>query len=349
MFNVLYFVLVFVQKLCRARLESVKLLQLFSFTMSPMLEFPNNISAAAHAEFITQVNTALASHVQRRGLLPSHQRRAGELRQGIQEKQALLAHNETQQRLEGVTDKISKARALPYSTSEELFANTLAAFNDFLFISDRDGSMTQIVKSEKEYLLPHGPGSVPLEYHLDTYGRESLPEAFAQYVQPLLRRHPEVFYNAGRHAGKLRDGVVELFTWLKKRGTPRRILSANWGELVRGGLAHTPLAHDDNLVIHAVEHNDMTATDKSTALQLVAADNPQNVIVYVGDGLSDMKVVDAYKKGVIGWIFAWKDSPFDRELTAHGIIHSTYTNYHEIQLELERADNHAQRLRQQAA
>ncbi|HET9946598.1 MAG TPA: hypothetical protein VFQ63_00905 [Patescibacteria group bacterium] len=306
-------------------------------------------SSAAHAAYITNINTALINHAQRRGELSSHRDRAAALQQGIQMKRELLATSGVQSTLRRIAERITAARDIPFSAPEELLTQTLGEFDDFLFVSDRDGSMTHISESEKEYLLPHGPGSVPLENHLDENGREELPIAFVRYIQPLLRRQPHLFAEAGKHAGVLRDGVIELFGWLKERKTPRAILSANWGELVRGGLVGTPLAEDTELKIHAVEHNDITSTDKATALQLLAAKHPEHVIVYVGDGLSDMKVVEAYNQGIIGWIFALKNSPFDRELTQKGIIHSPYTNYHQIRLELETAAQRAEARRKKAA
>lgn len=301
-----------------------------------------------HADSVAELNLGLQAHAVRRADSSVYDTRAALLRQGIEAQQALLNSPHVQEALQNVASKVFTARAAA-ERPDDILPLTLASFDDFHFVTDRDGSMTEIKKTEREYLIPHGPGSVPLEAYLDSNGRDRLPEGFVRHIQPLLRRRPDIFREAGQHAGKLRDGVVELFTWLKERGTPRTILSANWRELVHGGLVGTPLADDPDLTTVAIEHNDITSIDKPTKLQLFAADQPNHIIVYVGDGESDMRAGEAYARGVVGWIFALKDSPFDQRLTEQQIPHSTYENYHEIMLQLQDADSRAQELQEQAA
>lgn len=309
----------------------------------------------AHAALITDLNARLGNHVERREGSPVYDFRAAALRETIGAEHRRLETPDIQARLKEISDRVFDARAAA-DTPSEILPRTLQAFMQengdippIHFVTDRDGSLTHIDTHEKEYMLPHGPGSDHVEAHLDRHGRTAFPDAMVRYIQPLLRRRPDIFREAGQHAGTLREGVVELFAWLKENGIPRTVLSANWGELVRGGYAGTPLANDTELTTIAVEHNDISSTDKATKLQLLAAEKPHVVTVYVGDGESDMRAGEAFVKGLVGWIFALKDSPFHHKLTQQGIPHSVYSDYHEIMLELKNAYNDAQELQEEQA
>src|SRR5260221_1806850 len=205
--------------------------------------------------------------------------------------------------------------------------------------------------TERNYLMPNVPGSEVLEQHFLDYGRDNFARPFIENIQPYLKSHPELFHEGGRNAVVLRKGVVEFFTSLARKQTQRTILSANFKPFIEGGLYDTPLRYDKGLRIIAITHDDISSKDKDTALKLLAADNPNNAIIYIGDGASDMKAAIAFKHHAIAGIFAFKDSDFDRELSTQEppIPHLTYTDFNEIGIQLQQAQYLAQQLRHRAA
>lgn len=268
----------------------------------------------------------------------------------IARQQELLTYRGTKAQLQELAHKYFNADETPVSSPIDHLAHRLAQFGELGIVSDFDNTMSWTPDNdERVYLIPNMPASIHLEEYLERNGREHFARGFVECTQETLRTHPVLFYEAGKHAITFRDGVISFFQDLARQGHKRTILSANFQPFIEGALSKTPLHHDTGLQIHAITHDDISSTDKATALQLIAAANPNCAQIFIGDGKSDMKAAEAYKKGAIAGIFALRGSGFDEELTRQHIPHLTYNDFNDIHRQLNQAKEKSLAFRQKVA
>ena len=319
-----------------------------------------DLSGIPHSQRIDILNAAFARMLDARrnegGYDEVYQQRANELDNGINEQRSKLIEEDTKQNLLILADKFRPIHENTSLSPIEMLGECMAVTNTWGVVSDSDRSMTKTRRNtdntwgpEKEYLVPNVPASILFEEYLDKNGREQFTQGFVEIMQELLREYADVFEEAGRQATVYREGVVELFDELRIAERDRIILSANWESFILGGLSNTILSQDSGLRVIGITHNNITSKDKSTKLQLLAAENPNRSLIFIGDGASDMNALDAYNNHAIAGIFALKNSEFDLQLTAANIPHMVYDDYNDIRLQLQEAQKIAQQRKSQAA
>lgn len=197
-------------------------------------------------------------------------------------------------------------------------------------ISDFDGTISDLSWN----YLPLIPGSAIIEPAMQDE-RDKFPEHFAKGWRPILSKLPAVFYEAGQQI-PIRSGVPDMLALCNEQNIPFDVLSANFEPVVKGGLSQLPDAQ--NVRIFAIKPDSIAASDKGTYLRALAAENPNRMLLYLGDGSSDKAALDAADQ--IGVFFALDGSSFHKELAqeqqkraAEGtseIIFFTYKTFHDI-------------------
>lgn len=103
------------------------------------------------------------------------------------------------------------------------------------------------------------------------------------------------------------------------------VLSANMEPFVRG-VMHKLRARDIKHI--AVTHDDISATRKDVWITKLALSKPNNPVIYIGDGSSDIVTLEA--SSLVGVYFALKGSNFEQALKEKGLPHFTYNNFNDI-------------------
>jgi 2-hydroxy-3-keto-5-methylthiopentenyl-1-phosphate phosphatase len=155
--------------------------------------------------------------------------------------------------------------------------------------------------------------------------REYFPEVFAAVWKDLVRDFGDVFYEGGIKS-PIREGVVDLFEFLKQNGIKTTILTTNFAPFVEGVISRLPYL--DGLAVFSVNINSIVSTLKGELLQVLASRNPNRPLFFVGDGTSDKASLSA--KSVVASFFALEGAGFQTTLTTNNTPHFTFRNGHDI-------------------
>lgn len=193
---------------------------------------------------------------------------------------------------------------------KDRFWHRLSKFKNIRIVTDFDGTLTEDPNS---YLM-RIPGSSIGEQMLADHGRQSFAYAAAlSWVHP-LQKAPEAFRQVGKDV-KLRDGVKETLDEAKMNPQIKDItvLSANFEPIVVGGLDQLTSSADGVRVL-AITPDDIRSTDKGSILTLMALEDIDTAVVFLGDGSSDEAALAAH--GFIAGYGALENAGFARQLHA---------------------------------
>lgn len=231
----------------------------------------------------------------------------------------------------GIAQKFITADSLSQGLPEtHRVALRLAQFTEGINItSDFDGTISSLDKNYLDLI----PGSAVVEPAMKD-DRDRFAWHFATGWQPILERFPSLFEHAGEQI-PIRPGVNEALAYFADTNAQFRILSANFEPVVIGGLKSIPNAVGTEVT--AVTADSIAATDKGTYLRAFAAEEPERMQVYLGDGGSDKAALDAADQ--IGVFFALEGGSFEKELQAKkaefaeqgkDLFYFTYRDFHDI-------------------
>lgn len=204
-------------------------------------------------------------------------------------------------------------------------AARLSTMNGVQILSDMDKTITQ-----NDTYLPLIPGSINAETQLERQGREAFAEVFVRNWRPALEVDPGAFKEVGKGAS-LRPGVQELFREARASNVEISVLSANFEPFVYGVLSQIPDAEGIN--VWAVRQNSIIATDKGSVLKHTAFESPEQGVVFLGDGASDLPTLEA--RDYIACYFALEGSVFAKQLEEKGLAFYTYRDFNDIRVKLQ--------------
>jgi len=193
---------------------------------------------------------------------------------------------------------------------KDRFLHRLSQFARIRIVTDFDGTLTEDPNS---YLM-RIPGSSIGEQMLVDHGRQSFAYAAAlSWVHP-LQKTPEAFRQVGKDV-TLRNGVKETLDEAKANPQVKdiTILSANFEPIVIGGLDQLESSADGVRVL-AVTPDDIRSTDKGSILTLMALEDIDTAVFFLGDGSSDEAALAAH--GFIAGYGALENAGFAKQLKA---------------------------------
>lgn len=226
-------------------------------------------------------------------------------------------------------------KAIGKSTQEHL--NLRLGKKKLNLVLDSDGTLTT---NDRDY-LKISPGNGVGDRLLDALGRDKFYDVFASTWRMPLQMYPSLFYTVGKERAKLRPGVTEFIKVANEKVIPLTILSANFEPLVQGILDQIEGSETASLL--AVTPDSILSTEKGACLNQLALNNPDNAVIFIGDGSSDIPAIEAREN--IGWFFAPEGSKFAQELERQKVRHhSTFTDFYNIISQLNLVKNPAVQL-----
>lgn len=222
-------------------------------------------------------------------------------------------------------------------TIEERVAARLGAFERRGFAIDVDGTLTTDPAGYLETVLP---GSQTAERLLKQLGREEFVKVFSLTWSSILKETPDLFTNGARQTDVvIRDGVEDFFTHVHEEKSEVQIVSANHWPFVSGVLGKIQTLKDAR--VWAVDHDSAVSTEKSYVVDHIAKTDTQTALIYIGDGHSDLSVVNAgpfQTSDVIACYFALEGGTFARELKTKKLPFFTYKSFYDISEKLAEID-----------
>lgn len=200
----------------------------------------------------------------------------------------------------------------------------LAAFRGAQVATDVDKTIT----THADYLQMI-PGSVQAENYMahHEHGRETFPLVFTRYWREAMNRLASNFFEIGANV-PFRPGVEEFFRRTEAANVPVSVASANFRPLVDGVISGI---HTTNIrQSYAVETDDIRATDKSTVIQEIAMQLPDEALIYIGDGDSDEPATDPDASRVVAFYLALKGGSFARKLREKGLPFYEFETFHDV-------------------
>lgn len=209
--------------------------------------------------------------------------------------------------------------------------------------SDED-PLADVYKTHKgaESYLRFIPGSALAEVLLDKGGRERFTAVFTGMWREILRQHPQLFQQAGLLA-PLRDGVDAFFA-NHTADTQMLVLSANFQPFVEQVMHRIPSAR--SIPTLGVTPDDLTVTDKASLIKIIAAQNPDSAVIFVGDGSSDMCVYDDPEtRGVLAAVFALNGKSLHKHAQRHpDVITFAYDDFYDVGRVYQEMRSHAHQM-----
>jgi 2-hydroxy-3-keto-5-methylthiopentenyl-1-phosphate phosphatase len=195
-------------------------------------------------------------------------------------------------------------------------------------VTDGDGTLTT---NPGEY-LHYIPGSEIAEQRLEKHSRDAFPRIFVQNWREPLQMFPHLFKLVGREFAHIRDGAFEFIEEAKQNRCLVTVLTANFETVTRGFMDQNTHAAD-KVVVWGVTPDDITSTDKENALRRIAYALPDNPVIAIGDGETDIPTGNA--NDIVLVYFALKHSDLEAFLQKTGARYISYETLTDIAKKLE--------------
>ncbi len=147
----------------------------------------------------------------------------------------------------------------------------------------------------------------------------------------LIADYPEVYEEAGLYI-PLREGITELFDYVREKGARASLLTTNFRPLIKSLKSRIPGA--ESASVYAIDAKSVISTLKGAIIRLIAVQNPNRRIHFFGDGESDRDVFGAEDQ--LHGIHTLRGSSLDMLARERGIEHFTFSDGFEIIRNLER-------------
>jgi len=206
----------------------------------------------------------------------------------------------------------------------------LQGSSGFLIGEDADLTLTQNANH-----LSSIPLSVQAENYMahNEHGRDTFPLAFVRYWREAMQVKGDNFYLLGSRV-PLRPGVDQFYQWTRTKKIQHTIISANFRPFIKGITDRLPYPHI--ISTHAVEVDDISATDKKTVIQLEALSNPERAFIMAEDGDSGLPALEPEASEITAFYLVLEGSKVHQAVRKAQLPHYTFKDFYDNIATLQR-------------